>query len=108
MQLQFTRLKDSHLKLEYVRLLAQPNQKDYTSKKLRLLMENKSLIMLQFASEDEIPSEHVIRNEINVILVKTNKDYKQYQNDCEQAQEILVDIEENVQNELFQLQQNII
>ena len=46
MQLQFTRLKDSHLKLEYVRLLAQPNQKDYTSKKLRLLMENKSLIML--------------------------------------------------------------
>lgn len=46
MKSQFNKLKDHYIKLDYVRLMKQPQQKDLTQKKIKLMMENKSLIML--------------------------------------------------------------
>lgn len=49
-------------------------------------MENKSLIMLQFTNDKEMPSEESIQAEISEHLENTNVAFNKYQKNCESAQ----------------------
>lgn len=72
MKQQFSKLKDIEIKLEYVRLMKQPQQRDLTQKKIKLMMENKQLIMMQFVNERELPTEEIIQAEKGQNLEATN------------------------------------
>lgn len=59
-------LSDQVSKLEYVRLMRYPDSlKENAQKRISLIMQNRSLLMMQFMSEKEIPSEEQLEEEIN-------------------------------------------
>lgn len=57
-------LVNLELKLEYLKNMKQPNKKGTTKNRLNLLLQNQSLIMMQFLSDDRIPSEEIIYRQI--------------------------------------------
>ena len=60
MQAQFKKLSDENSRLQYLMHMKKPAQRGSTANRLSLLLQNKSLIMMQFASGDQMPSEEDI------------------------------------------------
>ena len=58
MSSKISELSDQVSKLEYVRLMRYPDSlKENAQKRISLIMQNRSLLMMQFMSEKEIPTE---------------------------------------------------
>lgn len=66
MSSKISELSDQVSKLEYVRLMRYPDSlKENAQKRISLIMQNRSLLMMQFMSEKEIPTEDQLEAEIN-------------------------------------------
>ena len=56
-QLELKKLTDHETRLEYLKIMRQPNQKGTTASRLSLLLQNQSLLKMQFTSEEKMPTE---------------------------------------------------
>lgn len=54
---EFKKLTDQETRMEYLQNMKQPKQKGSTTNRLSLLLQNTSLIQMQFLKEDQMPTE---------------------------------------------------
>ena len=75
-------------------------QKGSTASRLSLILKNQSLLMMQFTSDENMPSEEQIQIDIKAQLIKTNEAFRQFVESCRNAQSIVVETEDGIQQEL--------
>ena len=108
MTMEVKKLTDHESRLEYLKIMKQPNQKGSAASRFSLLLQNQALIKMQFTSEDKMPTEQQIHQDLEEQLVKAHTATDGFVAQCKQLQDILIDIEDGVEKELQQLEHNFI
>ena len=101
-------VQDEESRLEYLYHLKQPDEKGSTKKRLGLLFQNQSLIIMQFMSKDKIPSEEQIMEDIKQAQSKAGAKLREFIDNCISEQKTLIEKETKVEAELAQLEQDLI
>ena len=108
MTMEVKKLTDHESRLEYLKIMKQPNQKGSAASRFSLLLQNQALIKMQITSEDKMTTEQQIHYHLEAQLVKAHTATDGFVAQCKQLQDILIDIEDGVEKELQQLEHNFI
>jgi archaellum component FlaC len=67
------------------------------------MMTNPSLFKMQFAKNEDLPTDLALKNEFENALNQTNQDFRNYLLEIESIQNCLFDLETRIDNDLDRL-----